>query len=76
MGAMDTLGKQHRQIYFVRRSFITLSEVRTCLAAITGTNEFKSRKPLLPDKHRDHIDEAQKFLNRNLNISEVQFNVK
>jgi hypothetical protein len=65
-GALDTIGKQYRALYFLRRSLATLTEYHGCLAQILSTREFKSVAPSLAKMHAADITAANRYFQGNL----------
>jgi hypothetical protein len=57
--------KQHEIFYYVRRSLITLDEVKEHLRAICANEEFRSAKDQIGNKNAALIIEAQRYLSRN-----------
>lgn len=68
LGAMDTVKSNHRRLYFVRRTLVTLSEVAICIKGVAANAGFRSRIAELQRKHIQHVDDANSFFSKNIQL--------
>jgi len=61
---LDEAGKQYRELYFVRRAFATIDEIRGALNQINSTGEMKALYGTFPAEHQEEWDAAIKFFNQ------------
>jgi hypothetical protein len=65
MGALDTIAKSYRKLYFIRRSLVTLVEAGDCVAAISRDREFRQHKTDSRIANLQHVSEAREFFLEN-----------
>lgn len=61
---LDEAGKQYRELYFVRRAFATIDEIRGALNQINGTREMKALYGTFPGERQKEWDTAIRFYNQ------------
>lgn len=54
LGDLDTIGKDYRMNYFLRRSLVTLIEFRDGLTQVLYTNDFSRAKPTLSEMDKEY----------------------
>jgi hypothetical protein len=68
LGAMDTITRAFRQLYFVRKSLVTLSEAAGCIKTIAANAEFREAKAKLNVKNLDWVTQADSYFSRNIGL--------
>jgi len=68
LGTMDTIGREYRQMYFFRRSLVTLSEVARCLNAITANENFREHRANVGSGHLQDVDDANSYFSKKIGL--------
>jgi hypothetical protein len=68
LGDMDTIQRNYRRLYFVRRSLVTLSEVAGCVKAIAANSEFRERKVTSRALYLQDVDDAHSYFSKKINL--------
>jgi hypothetical protein len=68
LGDMDTLQRNYRRLYFIRRSLVTLSEVAACVKAIAANSEFRERKVTSRALYLQDVDDANKYFSKKIDL--------
>jgi len=68
LGDMDTIGRNYRKLYFVRRSLVTLSEVARCVKAIAANSEFREQKVSSRALYLRDVDEANSYFSKKIDL--------
>jgi hypothetical protein len=61
LGDLDTIGKDYRRNYFLRRSLVTLIEFQDGLTRVLYTKEFRRAKSTLSEMDRELINTAEQY---------------
>lgn len=68
LGDMDTIQRDYRKLYFVRRSLVTLSEVAGCVKAIAANSEFRERKVNSRASYLQDVDDANSYFSKKIDL--------
>jgi hypothetical protein len=68
LGDMDTIDRNYRKLYFVRRSLVTLSEVARCVKAIAANSEFREQKVSSRALYLQDVDEANSYFSKKIDL--------